>query len=257
MIEKFKKFLRPLYYWIESRIIFLLGVLFPSKIKDYKQIPIIINNCNRLNFLLQLINSLETKGYYNIFIIDNKSTYPPLLEYYKRCSYPIFKLNKNVGHLALWKTNIYKKFIRDYYVYTDPDVVPISECPDDFLSFFMESLKKYKFAQKVGFSLKIDDLPDCFIRKHEVIKWESTYFEKKIEEKLYLAQVDTTFALYRPWAYNGANCCHQTFRTVYPYSARHMPWYIDSSNLSEEEQYYMDHAVTSTHWTLPNRQIVS
>lgn len=234
----------------------MLGILFPSKIKDIKKIPIIINNRNRLTFMLQLIKSLEKRGYNNIYIIDNDSSYQPLLEYYKNCPYHVFRLDSNVGHLAMWKTKIYKRFIRDFYVYTDPDVVPAEECPDDFLLFFMESLKKYKYAQKVGFSLKIDDLPDSYSKKEEVIGWEKQYYETKVEDKLYLAQVDTTFALYRPWAHNGANSCHQTFRTVHPYLARHMPWYVDSSNLSEEEQYYMEHCKTSTHWTKTNRQIV-
>lgn len=249
MNENIKKVLRPVYYWTESRFNYFMGLLFPSKIKDFKKIPIIINNRNRLTFLLQLIKSLEVRGYYNIYIIDNNSSYTPLLEYYKKCPYHIFRLDSNVGHLALWKTKIYKRFINDFYVYTDPDVVPVEECPDDFLLFFVESLKKHKFAQKVGFSLKIDDLPDSFSKKKEVIKWERRYFETKADDQLYLAQVDTTFALYRPWANNGANYCVQTFRTAYPYSARHMPWYINSSNLPEEEQYYLEHSETSTHWT--------
>jgi hypothetical protein len=249
MDENLKKVLRPMYYWTESRLNFILGFLFPSRIKDYKRIPIIINNRNRLTFLLQLLNNLEIRGYSNIYIIDNNSSYPPLLEYYKKCQYHIFRLDSNVGHLALWKTKIYKRFIKDFYVYTDPDVVPIEECPNDFLSFFMDTLKKYRFVQKVGFSLKIDDLPDYFSKKEEVIKWERHFFETKADDKLYLAHVDTTFALYRPWAWNGANYYHQTFRTAHPYSARHMPWYVDSSNLTEEEHYYIEHSETSTHWT--------
>ena len=249
MVEFFKKILRPVYYRSLTLLYYLKGSLFPSKITDYKQIPIIINNRNRITFLLQLISSLEKKGYSNIFIIDNNSTFPTLLEYYAKCPYHVFRLKQNAGHLALWKTDIYKKFINDYYVYTDPDVVPIDECPDDFLSFFKDTLEKYKFAQKVGFSLKIDDLPDCYSKKDEVINWEKQYFETKVEDHLYLAQVDTTFALYRPWANNGANYCVQTFRTAYPYSVRHMPWYINSSNLPEEEQYYIEHSETSTHWT--------
>lgn len=44
---------------------------------SYKNIPIIINNFNRLTCLQRLIASLEVRGYHNIYIIDNNSTYPP------------------------------------------------------------------------------------------------------------------------------------------------------------------------------------
>jgi hypothetical protein len=203
---------------------------------------------------LKLIESLEKRGYTNIFIIDNDSKYPPLVKYYETCPYKVFRLDRNVGHLALWKTGLYKQFINDYYVYTDPDVVPVEECPENFLETFHEALKKHRMAKKIGFSLKIDDLPESFNRKAEVIKWETEINKgESYDEILYRAQVDTTFALYRPLARNGANPYHLTFRTKYPYCARHLPWYIDSSNLSDEDFFYIQNATTSTHWTVMNK----
>lgn len=248
-----KKIIRPAYYWVESRYYLFLGFLFPSKITDSKRIPIIINNRNRITYLLQLIDSLEKKGYTNIHIIDNNSSYPPLLDYYKRCPYHVYRLERNVGYLALWKTDIYKKFIKDYYVYTDSDVVPINDCPDDFMEFFLATLKKFRSAEKVGFSLMIDDLPDTYLKKEKVIEWEKRYYEKKKNHLLYIAPIDTTFALYRPFIKKEVIHSHLTFRTAFPYSARHLPWYVDSSNLGEEEKYYIENASTSTHWTSLNK----
>src|SRR5437016_2259980 len=66
--------------------------------KNSKQIPIIINNRNRVTYLLQLISWLEKSGYNNIYIIDNNSKYPPLLEYYSKTKYPVFRLKENAGH---------------------------------------------------------------------------------------------------------------------------------------------------------------
>lgn len=96
--------------------------IFGSKKINYKDIPIIINNYNRLEMLTKLIHSLENKGYHNLYIIDNQSTYPPLLEYYTRLPYPVYMLNKNVGHLSLWETGIFKQFKDSYYAYTDSDL---------------------------------------------------------------------------------------------------------------------------------------
>lgn len=250
--DNIKEKLRPIYYWFMDLCFYFKGLFISSKIKDYKSIPIIINNYNRLTFLKKLINSLEVRGYTNIYIIDNNSTFPPLLEYYNDCRYTVFRLNKNVGHLALWETDIYKMFINDFYVYTDPDVVPVDECPADFLNLFLLTLKKFKLAKKVGFSLKIDDLPDHYSRKEDVILWEKSICTKKINDLLYAAQIDTTFALYRPLFKGGAHHYHKTFRTAHPYVARHLPWYIDSSNIDFEEQYYIRNAKTSTHWTVLN-----
>ncbi|HNY14595.1 MAG TPA: hypothetical protein PKI12_03580, partial [Bacteroidales bacterium] len=151
-MEKFipKKKLKFLYYRLNGMIIYFLEVLRPSRIKDYKKIPIIINNFNRLEMMVQLIESLEKRGYTNIFIIDNLSTYPPLLEYYKTCKYTVFRLDRNIGMNALWGSGLIKKFRNDYFVYTDSDMVPVEECPDDFLLFFLEVLRKHKLAQKAG-----------------------------------------------------------------------------------------------------------
>lgn len=244
-----KDFMRPLNYWFYFRYFRILELARPSRITDLKQVPVIINNFNRLTYLKQLIGFLESRGFGNIVILDNASTYPPLLEYYNTCRYKIFRLEKNMGHLALWKSGISKKFNRDFFVYTDSDVVPVKECPDDFMEVFMNTLKKHRFARKVGFSLRIDNLPSHYRNRDEVIKWEKQYYEKDAGELLYRAPIDTTFALYRPRATGGSNDYVPMYRTKYPYAAEHLPWYADSSNMSEEDLYYTRHASTCTMWT--------
>lgn len=51
--------------------------LAPSAIKEGMEIPVIINNFNRLTTLKQLTKALVDRGYTNIYILDNASTYPP------------------------------------------------------------------------------------------------------------------------------------------------------------------------------------
>lgn len=238
------------YYRVVSYISYFLELLFPSQISDYKKIPIIINNFNRLESMNELIKSLEKRGYTNIYIIDNLSTYPPLLEYYETCHYHVFRLKKNIGMNALWISGIFKQFKNDYFVYTDSDIVPIEECPDDFLLFFLQKLKKYKLAQKIGFSLKTDDLPDFYALKDEVIKCEEQFSKYKREELLYWAPIDTTFALYRPRAKRKhGNYNIEMYRTGYPYMARHLPWYIDSKNPDQENRYYISQKLIDTAWS--------
>lgn len=247
-----------LYYRCLHSLSSLIELTHPSKIKDYKQIPIIINNFNRLDSMKKLIESLEKRGYTNISIIDNLSTYPPLLDYYKTCRYTVFRLNRNIGMTALWKSDIYRKFRNDFFVYTDSDIVPIEECPDDFLLFFLNTLKKYRLAQKVGFSLKIDDLPDHYAMKKEVILWEKQFSEYKCDEFLYRAPIDTTFALYRPRSQRKhAFFDIEMYRTAFPYMARHLPWYIDSENPDEENRYYINQTLIKTSWSKKGKKFLT
>ncbi len=219
-----------------------------SKGKNLKQIPIIINNRNRVTYLLQLISWLEKTGCTNIYIIDNNSSYPPLLDFYSKTKYHVFRLKENVGHLSLWKSGIIRQFENDYYVYTDPDVLPIDECPANAIEFLMNKLNQYSEIEKIGFGLKIDDLPDQYSEKQEVIAWESKFWKKEVEKDVYDAALDTTFALYRPYT-NGTKWVQRAYRTGGKYIARHLPWYEDSKNESEETLFYKKEIKKgSSHW---------
>jgi hypothetical protein len=248
-LQVFRDLVRPAWYWFYFRYFRMLEILKPPAISDVHDIPIIINNFNRLTYLRRLVDFLEKRGFRKIFILDNASTYPPLLDYYKSCQWHVFRLDKNLGHISLWRSGLIKKFSSDYFVYTDSDVVPVEECPDDFMEVFLDVLKKNQFARKVGFSLRIDNLPDHYRNKKEVIEWEKQYYERDAGPLLYRAPIDTTFALYRPRSAGGSNAYVPMFRTKYPYAAEHLPWYTDSNNLSEEDLFYLNTASTLTMWT--------
>ncbi len=246
MIQKIKT---SMGFW--DNFIFRLSVKFSSKSiigkNNIKDVPIIINNFNRLTYLQKQINWLENAGYSNIYIIDNASTYLPLLDYYKKINYKVYLLDKNIGFLALWKTVIFQKFKHGYYVFTDPDILPKETCPHNFLSFFYDVLQKFGDIKKVGFGLVIDDIPNSYLLKEKVINWEKKFWYHKIEDTLFDAPIDTTFALYRPGVKGGSEL--KSIRTGEPYTARHLSWYIDSSNLTDEDNYYANTANSSSSWT--------
>ncbi len=247
------KQIRKLFYLSKPYLSWILASLRGVKPLKAHEIPIIINNRNRYSCLKRLIAALESRGYRNIYVIDNASTYPPLLEYYeKEYSYRLIRLEKNVGHLSLWRTGLIDRFRSNYFVYTDPDVLPIEDCPSDFLDCFLAYLKRHPFVEKVGFALKIDDLPDEYDKKSQVIAWESQFWRRKSLEgniAFYKAAIDTTFALYRPMYIEGGFLSSPHVRVGYPYEARHLPWYNDSSCLDEEERYYLNHCETPSHWS--------
>lgn len=209
--------------------------------KGFDSIPIFLISFNRLSYIKSMINCFEKLGKRNIIIVDNASTYPPLLEYYNTLPYKIIRLKKNFGYRAFWECSVFEEYRKNFYIVSDPDIEPIKECPCDFIEKFFNILYKYPFVRKVGFSLKIDDLPTNGVFYKDVIKWEKKFYKTFFkEDNVYYANIDTTFALYVPdqLVVSGFR---DAFRTAFPYQARHTPWYKDSSEVTDEDRYYAAH----------------
>jgi len=215
---------------------------------DFYNIPVIINNRNRYTFLKDLIDWLEKNGYKNIYVLDNESTFEPLLNYYKTFAHKVIFLNKNVGFKALWQTPVFDQFKKSYYVYTDPDVLPQSDCPKNILEELYSVLQKYNNIEKAGVALKIDDVPSHYKNKAEVLRIENEFWKKEVAKNIYDAPVDTTFALYRPYAKGDAEEC-KAYRVGGKLTFRHQPWYENSDFPSEEETYYKNSVTkNSSYW---------
>lgn len=207
---------------------------------DFFSIPIFIISYNRLDVLKKCIARFENDGYKNIIILDNASTNIFLVDYLKTVKHKVYFLKKNYGHHALWKCGLFDTVInKNYYVLTDPDILPIEKCPANYVEHFYRILQRYPHKVKVGFSLKIDDLPESYPYKYDMIRFESFYWEKRLNDKdvLYDAPLDTTFSLYRPGYIEKRNFL-QGIRTGYPYMARHLGWYVDIDNFSAEDSSY-------------------
>jgi hypothetical protein len=232
----------------------ILSFLFEKKINDPYEIPIIINNFNRLTTLKKLIQDLQKRGYKKIIVLDNKSTFPKLLNYYEELKkegiVKIYLFNKNYGSKSLWKSGVFYRYMFSKFCYTDSDLFIHEDCPNNFMEHFESLLVKYKNCYKIGFSLLIENLPDYYIEKQNVIKWESQYYENEIEKGLYIAAIDTTFALYRPFSRRGKRDGSEfMIRVGKPYSCYHMPWYYNSEHPDEEEIYYKNNLLEKTHWS--------
>ena len=95
---------------------------------------------------------------------------------------------------------------------------------------------------KIGFGIRIDDLPSYFTLKESVVKYEQVYWSKEIEPGLFDANIDTTFALYKPFSNLkfGEVYTLNSFRFGSPYLVKHLPWYIDNGNLTDEDLNYIN-----------------
>jgi hypothetical protein len=202
-------------------------------------VPIVIIVRDRLEPLQQLVNWLERAGLHDVVLVDNASTYPPLVAWLDECSYRVVRLPHNLGHRAPWIAGVIAEVGYDrHFVVTDPDVVPDDACPLDALDHFRTLLDAHPDIDKVGFGLRIDDLPAHYALADEVRRWEARYWTDEIAPGVYRAAIDTTFALYRPGRWHRLDAA---LRTGPPYVARHIPWYANTASPTDEERYYHDH----------------
>ena len=196
-------------------------------------IPIYIIARDRKECLIDLCNWLTKIGHERVTVIDNGSSYEPLLDWYDtECPFPIHRINENGGHMIPWNGNIVPR--DEYYCVTDCDVVPDENCPDDAIGHLKDLLDKHADYFKVGFSLRIDDIPAHYKQSNEVKNWEKQFWYNNIGDG-FDAPIDTTFAMYRPF---DGSWDLRAIRSLPPYQARHLGWYVDNNNLPPDIKWY-------------------
>jgi glycosyltransferase involved in cell wall biosynthesis len=223
-----------------------------------QSVPVFIISFNRLSYLETLVDTLESRGFENLIILDNASTYAPLLQYLEQSPHRVVRLDQNLGHLALWRSGKFNQIIeRQRFILTDCDVVPAPDCPSDVTPFLNAVLDKYPNHTKAGLSLSVDDLPDHYRYKQRVIDWEKPFWETRLDDGHYEGAIDTTFALYRPNVSCDEDRWWRSIRTAPPYSAQHLPWYENTSIVSDEELYYQRHVKgISTQWSITDPDLL-
>lgn len=194
---------------------------------SYK-IPIIINNMNLLEWPSKMVQDCKTfENVGDIIIVDNGSTYEPLLDWYKTKPCEII-YSKNLGNLCPWILYIPQERNYEYYVVTDPDL-DLSKTPSNCLIFLKEKMEKYNEFDYIGLSLSNYKQPINNPYHYHLSTWGYHNWENsKLEDGLLLNQiVDTTFAMYKNTKHHrGKSCATNT-----PYSAEHLPWNITNEDL--------------------------
>ena len=217
-------------------------------------VPVVINNFNRLDSLRIQIDWLcGLDEPVSIIILDNASTYPPLRRYYRtlrgRPNIQVVFLGYNSG---LEGISDVADELRDCpcYVVTDPDLVPYASTPSDILARMRAVLQNHEALNHVGASMEIDDIPDVYPMKAEVVEWESRYWPpqaRAVDDVGYAAWVDTTFGMYR--GTSDVTRIEPALRLARPYTLRHVDWYADPTRLSDEQRYYQKTCRDIGSWT--------
>ncbi|MHC4091686.1 MAG: glycosyltransferase family protein [Planctomycetota bacterium] len=165
-----------------------------------------------------------------IILVDNASTYPPLLDWLRNeCPVEVMWLKKNMGARCLW--NIGLSF-PDYYAVCDNDM-DISGVPDDMLSVLRTGVDRYPDVIKAGLSWEISDLPPYSVGLGD--QRHIDFWKDRRDDQFWNGDVDTSFAVYRPRA--GWGGYGPAIRSDRPYTLRHWLWYQDPRNPSDELRY--------------------
>lgn len=208
-------------------------------------IPLIIPNFNQLTYLKQLITWWHFyHPEYPVHIVDNGSTYEPLLKFYEK--------NKDVEWIKIHRapenkcaenlTEFLKNRFFPFYVISDPDIMPHPATPPNFLEVF-KSLIDSGFHH-TGFDLITDDIPDwCEKRAH--IQYDESQIKSKVDMnglsfEINRAPLDTTFCLFSSanggWQapMNGKDWgnCARVFK------AFHLSWYLHPDYINPEMDNY-------------------
>lgn len=224
---------------------------------EWQLVPVfVINRDNLERGFRRQVEWLRRIGIQQINVVDNGSTYAPLLKYYEDNSWlNVIRKDANLGPWVFWETKMYET-VNTPYIVSDADVAPDKNCPDDLIAQLLLLQEKHvDKVLKVGPGLRIDNLPDTYIHKETVIAHETQFSLEAHKYKLdgapemFEALIDTTFALYRAGEANYTTDWCKHFRLAAPYVFEHVPWTEDSTIANEEREYYSSHAnVGWRHW---------
>jgi len=199
--------------------------------------PIYLTNMNRLSTTKKMVEDLfRMNSNSNITIIDNASTYPPLLEWYEKIKsdITIHRNKTNLGPWSFFYSGISGTVKDTHYVYSDADLELNPDMPYNWQEIMMEYLNKYK--RKPSLALRISDIPEGDLR-NQILNHQNICWDKTDEPDVYLAVTDMTFTL--DAKVNGYR--YPSVRLAGNFECRHIPWYLDMDNLPEEEKYYIEH----------------
>ena len=222
-----------------------------------ERIKVFITVFNRFAWLIPLLEDFKKAGCDPI-LIDNNSTYPPLLDWYKTCSLPVHFLGKNHLAWAFFTTELYKLYDDRYFIISDSDM-DISKVPDDFVDVLFRGLENSGGRiWKCALGYELDDLPVNAVTQAAYsanIAQESNRNEQGYSR----CATDLGIALYDR-SRRGSNPTRESdwydsLRAPRPYYCRHLDWYMTPETLRDEDRYYLKEARYFSYLALMNEKM--
>ena len=206
-------------------------------------IPLIIPYYNQPTYAHNLINWWYWYGGGRVFLLDNASNTVP----HTARDIEIVRFERNTARANL--ASFLRTLTDDYYVISDPDIMPHPSCPPDFLDILHHAVA-VEGLHHAGLALETDIpewvppiIRDDALRNEASFKDPSAAFTMDYHGRKipgHRAPIDTTFALY-----SRANGGWQSPMPgpAWSHSARffrafHLGWYIPEHPNAEMDHYF-------------------
>ena len=206
-------------------------------------IPVYVVAFNQATYVKDIVGQLR-KYTKHIIIVDNASTYGPLLAFYETLAndpvVQVIRRDRNDGHKVV-TTKLYDE-LPDVFAITDPDLSFPDTMPIDALEI-MRDVGVSHNAAKVGVALDISESLNFDNLKldgtdYTIRGWERRWWDHPIPHttlSLFDADIDTTLAVYNKKINTG-----RVIRIAGDYTTIHRPWLKDNGMSRDEQNYYVD-----------------
>jgi glycosyltransferase involved in cell wall biosynthesis len=222
-------------------------------------IPVIIPSFNQLYYVKNTIKQLKRFGLFNFIILDNGSTYPPLVKWFEETKIPVVIDLSNPGPRTFFTDSEIWERLPNYFIVTDPDLEYNEKTPDSLVDDLIEISETFCFP-KIALALDKSDteamipiVEDC-----EGGYWKTVIARTKYGDPIYDAKTDTTFALYnkkfvtRPGLLAWDADFFTAPRIAGRFTCKHWGWYYKKPVPKNEHEYYKN---TATHWSSTEHEL--
>lgn len=123
-----------------------------------KSIPIIIPCFNTVTYVRLMVEQLRNLGLTNIILIDNASSYPPMVSYLSEISSHVQVVwqKENKGPRDIFSDPRNRSLLPQFFCVTDPDLLFNTKLPSDFLAQLAALTEREKVG-KAGFTIDISE----------------------------------------------------------------------------------------------------
>lgn len=230
------------------------------------RLPLLVPAFNNPYYVGRFCNHILKFDCFDIIIFDNNSTYPPMREFYSTLpnSIKVLYLSHNFGPRIFWMDDTIYNSLPDIFSISDPDIEFNDQLPTDFIDRLIDLTFQLKVG-KIGFALDIFSPHIMTQRKFrhadgwkDIWESEGDHWQREVkncdfDNPLYIAPIDTTFAIYNKNFFN-RDYPFSAIRVGGHYIAKHLPWYINV-NIPEHEQKFYQYSSVYSYYSSDNTPI--
>lgn len=184
-----------------------------------------------------MLSELERMSFDPVVILDNGSTYPPLLEWFDtECPVQVVYMPENYGKYAPFKLNLTEWTTHHHFAVSDPDL-DISGVPDDLCEVLLSGFEKFPTITKMGLGIEYRDIPTDTVLGQQAIEFEkSRWVQARFRRGGFWRRclIDSTMYLQRTIHREHH---YQGLATSHPYVCQHLDWYRTEEDIWQDEEY--------------------